>query len=128
MKTKVFCSSTIVLIWLAAACGLVGRNAENNAGQNQQPAAQPGVSGGSAAGTEKAAVPPRAGTLFRGSIGDAKIEMDIKREGESLGGSYYYLKSGSANRLTLKGKIAADGTFTIQESDAAGKQTGEFKG
>ena len=129
MKTKVFCSSTIVLIWLTAACGLVGRNAESSPAQNQQqPAAEARGSEGSAPNTETTAAPPRVGTLFRGSIGDAKIEMDIKREGESLGGSYYYLKSGSTNRLTLKGKIAADGTFTIQESDAAGKQTGEFKG
>ena len=70
----------------------------------------------------------RVGTLFSGGVGDAKVEMDIKREGDSLKGSYYYHRSGSANRLTLKGIIAADGSFTMQESDAAGKQTGEFKG
>ena len=129
MKTKLFCSSTIVLIWLTAACGLVGRNAERSPAQNQQqPAAQPRGSDGGAPNTETAAAPPRVGTLFRGSIGDAKVEMDIKREGESLNGSYYYLKSGSSNRLTLKGKVAADGTFTMQESDTAGKQTGTFKG
>jgi hypothetical protein len=61
-------------------------------------------------------------------VGGAKVEMDIRREGDSLKGSYYYRKSGSANRLTLSGKIAGDGSFTMQETDAAGKQTGEFKG
>lgn len=70
----------------------------------------------------------RAGTMFSGAIGDAKVEMDIKRDGDSLTGSYYYRKSGSANRLMLKGTIASDGSFTMQESDAAGKQTGAFKG
>ena len=128
MKTKLFCSSTIVLIWLTAACGFVGRNAESSPVQNQQqPAAEARGSDG-VRPSETAAAPPRVGTLFRGSIGDAKVEMDIKRDGENLSGSYYYLKSGSSNRLTLKGKVAADGTFTMQESDTAGKQTGTFKG
>ena len=70
----------------------------------------------------------KAGTQFSGAVGQAKVEMDIKRDGDSLRGSYYYRKSGSANRLALKGTIAADGSFTMQESDAAGKQTGSFKG
>jgi len=70
----------------------------------------------------------RVGTLFSGSIEDAPIEMDLKREGDDLAGSYYYLKSGSAKRLTLKGTIASDGSFTMRETDAAGKQTGELKG
>jgi len=77
---------------------------------------------------EAAATPPRTGTLFRGTIGESKVEMDIKREGDSLSGSYYYLKSGSSNRLILKGKVSGDGSFTMQESDETGKQTGEFKG
>ena len=68
------------------------------------------------------------GTLFSGSIGEARIEMDIKRVGDNLRGSYYYRKSGSANRLTLKGSVAADGSFTMHEADAAGKKTGTFKG
>jgi hypothetical protein len=68
------------------------------------------------------------GTLFSGSIGDAQIEMEIKRNGENLTGSYYYRRSGSAKRLTLKGTISPDGAFMMREMDAAGKQTGEFKG
>lgn len=68
------------------------------------------------------------GMLFSGSIGNARIEMELRRDGENLTGSYYYRKSGSANRLTLKGTIKADGSFTMREMDAAGKQTGEFKG
>jgi len=70
----------------------------------------------------------RTGKVFSGSIGDAKVEMEIDRSGDRLTGSYYYRKSGSKNRLTLSGKIAADGNFTMQESDGAGKQTGSFKG
>ncbi|HEX3100480.1 MAG TPA: DUF3298 domain-containing protein [Pyrinomonadaceae bacterium] len=70
----------------------------------------------------------KAGTMFSGTVGSAKVVMDITRDGGSLSGSYYYRKSGSSNKLTLKGTIAADGSFTMQESDAAGKQTGEFKG
>src|SRR5205814_1030769 len=70
----------------------------------------------------------RGGRAFSGSVGDAKVELDIKRDGGNLSGSYYYRKSGSSSKLKLKGTIAADGSFTMQESDAAGKQTGEFKG
>ena len=49
--------------------------------------------------------------------------MELKRDGDSLSGSYFYHKSGSGNKLTLKGKIAADGNFSLQEFTAAGKQT-----
>ena len=54
--------------------------------------------------------------------------MTLKREGDQLQGSYFYVKSGAANQLSLRGKINADGTFTMQEFDSSRKQTGEFKG
>ncbi len=95
MKSNFFRFTGIVLIALAAACGVMGQ---------------------------------KAGTPFSGNVGGARAEMDITRDGDTLGGSYYYRRSGSANRLTLKGKIAADGSFTMLESDATGKQTGEFRG
>jgi hypothetical protein len=68
------------------------------------------------------------GTRFKGNIAQARFEMVLRREGGELRGSYYYDKSGSANRLSLRGKIGADGSFTMQEFDSAGRQTGEFKG
>ena len=75
-----------------------------------------------------AAAAQTKGNLFRGSVGDKKVAMELKRDGGSLSGTYYYLKSGAANKLTLKGTIAADGSFKMQETDASGKQTGEFAG
>ncbi|MBV9242920.1 MAG: DUF3298 and DUF4163 domain-containing protein [Acidobacteria bacterium] len=60
--------------------------------------------------------------------GRAPFEMTLTRSGDTISGSYYYLRSGSANKLTLKGKVGADGTLTMQEYDSTGKQTGEFKG
>ncbi|HEX8921938.1 MAG TPA: DUF3298 domain-containing protein [Pyrinomonadaceae bacterium] len=69
-----------------------------------------------------------ASTHFRGSIGESRFEMTLKREGDQLQGSYFYVKSGSSNQLSLRGKINADGTFTMQEFDSSGRQTGEFKG
>jgi hypothetical protein len=80
------------------------------------------------AGAGNAPAQRRSGTLFSGGIGNARIEMEITREGNRLTGSYYYRKSGSAHPLTLKGDIAADGQFTLLETDPSGKQTGEFKG
>jgi hypothetical protein len=68
------------------------------------------------------------GAHFKGSIGGSRFEMTLRREGGQLLGSYFYDKSGSANQLSLRGKINADGTFTMQELDSSGKQTGEFTG
>jgi hypothetical protein len=69
-----------------------------------------------------------AGTHFKGSVAQARIEMSLRREGNNLSGSYFYAKSGSANKLSLRGEIDAQGNFTMQEFDSSGKQTGEFKG
>jgi hypothetical protein len=54
--------------------------------------------------------------------------MTLSREGNKLSGSYFYAKSGSANKLSLRGEIDAQGNFTLQEFDSSGKQTGQFKG
>lgn len=70
----------------------------------------------------------RHGDLFSGTVGESKVELELFRTGEELSGDYYYRKSGSANRLKLKGTIDEDGSFTLQEFNAAGKQTGSFKG
>jgi Protein of unknown function (DUF3298) len=104
MKGKFFSSAMGVLIALAAVFVVIGGEASTAGAQTR---------------TER---------TFSGGIGEARLEMDLRREGESLSGSYYYHKSGRAHRLTLKGAIAADGSFKMQEMDAAGKQTGEFTG
>ncbi|MDQ4122332.1 MAG: DUF3298 and DUF4163 domain-containing protein [Acidobacteriota bacterium] len=65
---------------------------------------------------------------FKGTVGDSKIEMTLRRERERIEGSYFYQKSGSANQLKLTGKIDESGKFTLQEFDRTGKQTGEFSG
>lgn len=69
-----------------------------------------------------------AGTHFKGSVAQSRFDMTLRREGDQLQGSYFYIKSGNANKLSLRGKINADGSFIMQEFDASGKQTGEFKG
>jgi hypothetical protein len=69
-----------------------------------------------------------AGTQFKGSVAQSKFEMTLRREGNNLSGSYFYAKSGSANKLSLRGEIDPNGNFTMQEVDSSGKQTGEFKG
>ena len=67
-------------------------------------------------------------THFKGSVAQARFEMTLRREGNNLSGSYFYAKSGSTNKLSLRGEINADGNFTLQEFDSSGRQTGEFKG
>lgn len=65
---------------------------------------------------------------FKGVIEGSHFEMNLQREGDRLTGSYFYAKSGSAHPLSLRGTIDANGKFVMQEFDASGKQTGEFKG
>ena len=88
------------------------------------------------------AVPPAASTYeqaqggttaagetryFRGSIGSALgLQMKLLREGEKLNGNYFYQKVGT--KIDLRGTIANDGSFSLEEFDASGKQTGVFKG
>jgi hypothetical protein len=72
-------------------------------------------------------VPSDETRTFRGEIGDQnRIEMRLVRAGERLSGTYAYEKVGT--NINLSGTIDAKGNFTLQESDANGKQTGVFKG
>lgn len=64
---------------------------------------------------------------FRGSIGSALgLQMKLTREGERLFGSYYYQKIGK--KIELRGSIDSVNTVNLDEFDASGKQTGNFKG
>lgn len=64
---------------------------------------------------------------FKGSIGTSlDLQMKLIRAGDQLSGSYFYQRVGT--RINLRGKIAPDGNFTLDEFDPAGKQTGVFQG
>lgn len=64
---------------------------------------------------------------FKGSIGTSlDLQMKLVRTGDQLTGSYFYQRIGT--RINLRGKIAPDGNFTLDEFDQAGKQTGIFQG
>ena len=72
----------------------------------------------------------RAGVVvFRGTLGASgklALQMRLRREGDRLTGSYFYESVGKD--LSLRGTIDAAGNFQLQEFDAAGAQTGLFKG
>jgi len=71
--------------------------------------------------------PAPATKYFKGSIGSSlDLQMKLVREDPQLSGSYYYQRVGT--RINLRGTIDPDGKFVLQEFDAAGKQTGVFKG
>ena len=63
---------------------------------------------------------------FRGSIGDKRIYMSLKRDGRNLSGTYQYQKIG--RDLRLSGTIDAEGSFRLEELDPKGAKTGEFTG
>lgn len=114
-------------IGLFAACTSIGRDTNAEGVNNSQPS-RTATAENVSQSVDASASLPRDTRIFRGMIGNSKVELEIKREGDELTGSYFYLRSGSKNRLNLAGKIAKDGSFTMQETDAAGKPTGEFKG
>jgi hypothetical protein len=59
-----------------------------------------------------------AETRFKGSVGQSRFEMNLRRDGERLSGSYFYVKSGKANSLNLRGTIDKSGKFFLRETDA----------
>jgi hypothetical protein len=124
-KLKIKTSTQAALITLLLPLAFVLNNPISIAGalNNQKLAEEARGANASQSDAEQS-----AGTRFKGNIAEARFEMTLRREGDELKGSYFYAKSGSANALSLRGKIDASGKFTMQEFDSAGKQTGEFKG
>jgi hypothetical protein len=73
------------------------------------------------------AVPAPQTKYFKGSIGTSlDLQMKLVRTGDEVSGSYFYQRIGT--RINLRGKVAPDGNFTLDEFDPAGKQTGFFQG
>lgn len=65
--------------------------------------------------------------VFGGKLGNKyRIQMRLRRDGGKLSGAYFYERV--RQDLTLRGEIDAGGNFTLREYDAAGAQTGVFKG
>ena len=64
---------------------------------------------------------------FRGTVGKYKVQMRLRRSGDALSGTYFYehVRGGG---LRLEGTVDGEGRFTLREFDAAGAQTGLFKG
>lgn len=87
-----------------------------------------GLQSAAAAKTIVNAAQAQEAMRLKGAINGNRIEMTMRRSGDTLTGSYYYIKSGSANSLKLSGKIGADNKFTLQETNAGGKMTGTFDG
>jgi Protein of unknown function (DUF3298)/Deacetylase PdaC len=64
---------------------------------------------------------------FKGSIGNnLDLQMKLITSGEQVTGYYSYQKVGT--RINLKGTVDKTRNLVLQEFDATGKQTGEFKG
>lgn len=73
------------------------------------------------------ATPAPQAKYFKGSIGSSlDLQMKLVRTGDQLAGSYFYQKVGT--RINVRGNVDKDGNLTLEEFDAAGKQTGQFKG
>lgn len=117
MRTKIH-----LAFFLAAAIMMFGSCRKSTTNQNaNSTAATPApetLAGGAATAGEK--------LNFRGSIANLSIEMNLVREGEKLSGTYFYPRIGK--NIELKGEIDKDNNVNLRESDAAGAETGVFKG
>src|SRR6267378_7045225 len=72
-------------------------------------------------------VPAGQTKFFKGSIGSSLgLQMKLTRDGEQAIGNYFYQKVGT--RIELKGTVDKVGNLSLEEYDAAGKQSGLFKG
>lgn len=63
--------------------------------------------------------------VFKGSVGESRIDMTLVRDGDALSGSYSYVKVGKP--IALAGSIGADGKFSLTET-AGGVKSGSFNG
>ena len=128
-KSKLYFVLLLALFCFACAFNAQSGQAESSENQKseiEQPAAENQT--GSTASAVGSAGQQSAGIRFKGSIAQNRFEMTLRRDKNRVEGSYYYLKSGSANPLKLTGNIDESGRFTLQEFDSSGKQTGEFSG
>ena len=67
---------------------------------------------------------PAGATRLRGALGFRSIEMELRRAGERVAGSYAY--DGNAQSLTLAGRIDGQGNITLTETDPRGRRTGSL--
>ena len=125
MRRKVIAAlaaTALCLLCLQASCARKTERAEEVG--SRQDSSSPA---GSQSMSQSGAVTPSDETrLFRGVIGEHRVEMRLARVGERLAGTYAYDKVGT--NINLNGTIEEKGNFTLQETDASGKQTGAFKG
>lgn len=63
--------------------------------------------------------------VFKGSVGESRIDMTLVRNGDALTGSYSYVKVGKP--IALSGSVGDDGKFNLSES-AGGVKSGAFNG
>lgn len=75
---------------------------------------------------EKSGISDANKKIFRGMINGTSFEMNLRREGDKLSGTYFYTKIGK--NLNLSGTVDAKGNFNLKETDASGKGTGEWSG
>lgn len=70
---------------------------------------------------------PGGGKVFKGTIDyKYKIQMTLRRDGDNLFGSYFY--TNKRTEIAIKGSVDKQGNLNLTETDAAGAQTGAFKG
>ncbi|HYP50617.1 MAG TPA: DUF3298 domain-containing protein [Pyrinomonadaceae bacterium] len=128
-KSRIYLTLVLLFVFSCFACAFNSQRGQAKSEENQQPKIEQNAGDNGVSNLPiGAAAQQTGGTRFKGTIAESRFEMTLRRDRDRIEGSYFYLKSGSANSLKLSGKIDQSGKFTLQEFDAAGKQTGEFSG
>ncbi|MFL6228098.1 MAG: DUF3298 domain-containing protein [Pyrinomonadaceae bacterium] len=116
------------LIFLLSMCLAVAfgcSNRQAGSGNQAQPAAEYSAAAASPAGVAPVAPTPDANVkVYRGSLGSRGLEMKLKREGQSVSGSYAY--DGIGQEIGLEGRATGKEKVELAEKDAAGKVTGRW--
>jgi hypothetical protein len=112
-----FIACITLLLAGAAGCSEKATNKENNTAQSTVPVTQ----------TSQQEKQPAFSKTFSGNIdGKYGITMNLTRKGNDIVGNYFYNKV--KQPIAISGSIDAEGTLTLEETDAAGKVTGIFEG
>ena len=118
--TKTFTLAACALLVAASACAENRNSPNGNANASAQASPSPE---GTPVGQGRVQI--FKGTLVEGEQ-NLSVQMKLRREGDKLEGSYFY--ENVRNELKLRGTINPQGSFSLQEFDQEGAQTGVFIG
>src|SRR4028119_170903 len=108
-KSRIYLTLVLLSAFSCFACAFNTLLGQATSGENQQPKIEQNARDNDVSNLPIGAAAQQTGdTRFKGTIAESRFEMTLRRDRDRIEGSYFYLKSGSANSLKLTGKIDQD--------------------